>query len=623
MRSLFGNLHTPSSFSPLSGRIPGRTSAIAHAFWIPVCLLAGWLQAAALAWPLRDWSGFGLTMGQPSGWLQILSLALLVLALQQAPRVAVAAWRGWLFASAWLTSTFWWLFVSMHTYGGLSAWMAVLAVLALAGALALYYGLAAGLLAAWSPRSRMAQAPLFAALWTLAELMRGQWLTGFPWGAGGYAQVDLLAAWAPWIGVYGMGLLAALMAYALGSCITGTGRWIIRWLTGPARSPVGAPSRRRTQAAAATDGASVARSLASLAGLLVLFVALTQAGRWLPPGQRDTASAGTMRVWLLQGNIDQGQKFDMGTGVAQALDWYPREIALAAQVAKDTPDQAPQLVVAPETALPMLPDQLGAEFWRPLLEQLAQPGVAQPVNVLFGLPLGSYAAGYTNSAWGLDPGTAARAGHALREAGGGDRLTGAGLGDQVHPYQYDKHHLVPFGEFIPALFRWFVNLMNIPLGDFDRGALGQPSWPVAGQRVAPNICYEDLFGEELAAPFLVPERAPTVLVNLSNIAWFGDTIAIDQHLQISRLRTLELGRPMLRATNTGATALIDHRGVVAERLARLTRSRLEVSVEGRTGITPYAHWTSRWGLMPLWIGCLTVALLVASMRQRGGRRRRL
>jgi apolipoprotein N-acyltransferase len=365
------------------------------------------------------------------------------------------------------------------------------------------------------------------------------------------------------------------------------------------------------------------RPLASLAGLLVLVGALTQAERWLPAGQQDTASAGTMRVWLLQGNIDQDQKFEAGTGVAQALDWYPREIGQAVQAAHNTPDQAPQLVVAPETALPMLPDQLGIDFWRPLLKQLQQPGVAQPVNVLFGLPLGSYAEGYTNSAWGLNKGMAARASQTMSEAGSGDALlTGGGLGAEVHPYQYDKHHLVPFGEFIPTLFRWFVALMNIPLGDFDRGALGQPSWPVAGQRIAPNICYEDLFGEELAAAFLVHELAPTMLVNLSNIAWFGDTIAIDQHLQISRLRTLELGRPMLRATNTGATALIDHHGVVVQQLDRLTRGRLEVSVEGRTGVTPYARWTSRWGLMPLWIGCLTVALLVASMRQRGGRRRR-
>jgi apolipoprotein N-acyltransferase len=420
-----------------------------------------------------------------------------------------------------------------------------------------------------------------------------------------------------------MGLLAAVMAYGVGSVLTGAGRWIIAWLSGPVRSTAGAPSRRQASASRPTDWSGVLRSWVSLLGVVVLLGTLTQAERWLPAGQQNTASAGAMRVWLLQGNIDQDQKFEAGTGVAQALSWYPREIGLAVQAAQDTPDLAPQLVVAPETALPMLPSQLGVEFWQPLLKQLEQPGAAQPVNVMFGLPLGSYAEGYTNSAWGLDKNIAARALKTLGGLDGGGLLTGAGLGADAQPYQYAKHHLVPFGEFIPTLFRWFVALMNIPLGDFDRGALGQPSWPVAGQRIAPNICYEDLFGEELAAAFRVHDLSPTVLVNLSNIAWFGNTIAIDQHLQISRLRTLELGRPMLRATNTGATALIDHQGVVVDQMERLTRGRLEVTVEGRTGITPYARWTARWGLTPLWIGCLTLALLVGSMRQRGGRRRRV
>jgi apolipoprotein N-acyltransferase len=112
-----------------------------------------------------------------------------------------------------------------------------------------------------------------------------------------------------------------------------------------------------------------------------------------------------------------------------------------------------------------------------------------------------------------------------------------------------------------------------------------------------------------------------VLVNLSNIAWFGDTVAIDQHLQASRLRALELGRPMLRATNTGATAVINHRGEVTHRLARLTRGRLEAVVEGRSGSTPFARWAGRWGLWPAWVACLAVVALLASRRPRRRRAR--
>jgi len=178
---------------------------------------------------------------------------------------------------------------------------------------------------------------------------------------------------------------------------------------------------------------------------------------------------------------------------------------------------------------------------------------------------------------------------------------------------------VPFGEFIPTGFRWFTELMNIPLGDFNRGRLRAPSFVVHGQRVAPNICYEDLFGEELAARFVHEEQAPTILANLSNIGWFGKTIAVAQHLEISRMRSLELQRPMVRATNTGATAVIDHRGVVRESLPPFERGTLDARVEGRNGRTPFATWAGTLGLWPLFaIGVAT--LLGAGFGRRGASR---
>jgi apolipoprotein N-acyltransferase len=616
MRSLFGNLHTPSTFAPLSGLPPRRGSVMASLFWLLTCGLGGWLQAASLAWPLPSWHPLGLTPGEPSGTLQLAAMVLLVLALQQSSRMGMAAWRGWVFATAWLAGTFWWLFVSMHTYGGLAAWLAAAAVLALAGALSLYYAAAMGVLALLAPRARWAQAVLFAALWTLAELMRAQWFTGFPWGAVGYAHVDTLGAWAPWVGVYGMGAIAAMLAFGLGSAITALLRGAHRWLT----RPVGLnPPTRRGPSASRSDRLAWLGALGQplrVALMVLVLAALWWGGRWLPDGQRSTAGTGALRVWLLQGNIAQDEKFVAGTGMAQALAWYPEQIAQAVAAAAADPGQGPQLVVAPETAVPLLPSQLGPDFWPPLLNALAQPGADSPVAALIGLPLGSYTAGYTNSAWGLDAVTAASVRTRPSQDGAGTNP----LPDDAF-YRYDKHHLVPFGEFIPPLFRWFTELMNIPLGDFSRGALPQPAWSVAGQRVAPNICYEDLFGEELAASFRAPDVAPTVLINLSNIAWFGDTVAIDQHLQISRLRTLELGRPMLRATNTGATAVIDHRGEVTHALPRLTRDRLVASVEGRSGTTPFARWAARWGLTPVWVTCLTLVLLMGSMRRRVKRRR--
>jgi apolipoprotein N-acyltransferase len=133
-----------------------------------------------------------------------------------------------------------------------------------------------------------------------------------------------------------------------------------------------------------------------------------------------------------------------------------------------------------------------------------------------------------------------------------------------------------------------------------------------------------LFGEELAQSFADPATAPTLLLNLSNIAWFGDTVAIDQHLQISRMRTLELGRPMLRATNTGATAIINARGEVTHRLPSGVQAALTASVRGVDGpVTPYARWVSVWGLWPLVLLCLGAFAVVAwlSSQLRHGQRR--
>jgi apolipoprotein N-acyltransferase len=185
-------------------------------------------------------------------------------------------------------------------------------------------------------------------------------------------------------------------------------------------------------------------------------------------------------------------------------------------------------------------------------------------------------------------------------------------------YRYDKHHLVPFGEFIPLGARWFVDMMRIPLGDFNRGILLQVPFKVGDQWVMPNICYEDLFGEEIAAQLAAGSTSglpqATILLNMSNIAWFGNSIALPQHLQISQMRALETGRPMLRATNTGATAVIDAAGRIVARLPYFTRGTLAVDVQGYAGLTPYA----RYGNLPVLaaaIFLLGIAWLLARRRR--------
>ena len=533
--------------------MPGR--------WAWALLAAGVAHAAALAWPLP-----GPVAGQPLPWLQWLALCVLAAGVRRAPSRAAAFWRGWGFATAWLAATFWWLFISMHVYGGLAAPLAALAVLALAAFLGLYTAGMAALLWRWRRSGPWRYALVFAAGWTLAEWARGTWLTGFPWGAAGYALVDAYAAWAPWVGVYGMGALSAGLAAGLAA-------WGLERLGREAKSPQGRPG-------GAAWGARIAAGVAVLALGPVLW--WPSGGVWLADRLPAwTVPAGDMPVALLQGNIPQDEKFAPGVGVPLALDWYETQVAEALRLLDA---RGGGLVVAPETAIPLLPQDMDPAWWARWRARIADSRSA----VLLGLPLGSWAEGYTNSV--------------------------AGWAASREMYRYDKHHLVPFGEFVPPLFRWFVAMMDIPLGDFRRGPLGQPPFEWGGQRIAPNVCYEDLFGEELAVAFHGASGAPTVLVNVSNIAWFGDTVAIDQHRHISRLRALELQRPMLRATNTGATVVIDHLGRVQAELPRLTRGRLEATVQGRQGLTPYARWAGRWGQWPL-VG-LALLVLVGARRPR-------
>jgi apolipoprotein N-acyltransferase len=176
-------------------------------------------------------------------------------------------------------------------------------------------------------------------------------------------------------------------------------------------------------------------------------------------------------------------------------------------------------------------------------------------------------------------------------------------------YAYGKRHLLPFGEFIPPGFGWFVRAMSIPMSDQEAGRSTAPL-QVGGQSVRPLICYEDLFGEDIAAS-VVGSDAATLLANATNLAWFGRHMVQDQHLQFSRMRALEFQRAVVRATNTGATAVVNHRGQVTQRLPSLQEGILETEVEGRSGSTPYALWLARFGLWPLVVG---VVLVLAATR---------
>ena len=273
-----------------------------------------------------------------------------------------------------------------------------------------------------------------------------------------------------------------------------------------------------------------------------------------------------VKVALLQGNVPQDVKWEAGSRAAM-LEQY-RQMALKSDA---------RIVVFPETALPMFADQIPREYLRSLLEHAD----ARRVDFL----LGSVERGSDGSNGG-----AFDYYNSVISFGTGKRQS------------YRKTHLVPFGEFIPLGFKWVLNVLKIPLTDFASGGTDQKPLDIAGQRVAANICYEDAFGEEIIRQL----PAATLMVNVSNVAWFGKSWAADQHFQMSQMRSIETSRWMLRATNTGVTGAIDEKGRAVAVLPQFTTDTLIVAAQGRRGTTPYVV-VGNWPIL----GVLAAALGLA------------
>ena len=392
----------------------------------------------------------------PYGWwpIGIVSLAVTFHLVLRANSIRDSALIGWAYGFGWTGCGVYWLFISMHRFGGMSAWMAALAVFLMALVLGAFSALAMAvgtwLRRRWSTSDAITALLLFPSLWTVTEWMRGWVFTGLPWVASGYAHTSSpLSGYAPLVGVFGIGWFAALVA----GCLALLPRTRMRyWMA-----------------------------------LCALGIAVFAAGYGLGRIGWTEASGKPIKVRLLQGNVPQEMKFERDQ-ITAALALYHDMI---------TAEQA-DLIATPETAVPVFARQLPPDY----LPRLSKFAERTGSHIALGIPINDSAWKYANSVVGIGP-------HAAAEPGG-------------FAYRYDKHHLVPFGEFVPTGFRWFVNMMRIPLGDFERGSALQTPFAVRDQWVLPNICYEDLFGEEIAdqiaAGFYSGKGEATILLNTSNIA---------------------------------------------------------------------------------------------------------
>lgn len=310
--------------------------------------------------------------------------------------------------------------------------------------------------------------------------------------------------------------------------------------------------------------------------ILVLGAALIGSGSaWLKELEWTTAVGKPVSVALAQGNVAQTIKWDKAHFIDSLLLYYKQVAATHADI-----------MILPETALPVFLDELPNGYLAALTSKAQRKGMA----LATGLPRRTDdQEGYLNAV--------------------------VVLTTDKKPY-YAKNHLVPLSEFIPLkwLIGWLYHYINMPLADFTPGGSKQTPLPMAGQRIAFNICYEDSFGEEL----IYAAKQATLLANVSNLAWFGKSQALKQHLQISQTRAIETGRFMLRSTNTGSTAIIRPNGEIANISAPNTRQVLMGFAEGRQGLTPYM----RFGNLPiLTLACclLFVALIVEYYRRRSQR----
>ncbi|HYD33150.1 MAG TPA: apolipoprotein N-acyltransferase, partial [Methylophilaceae bacterium] len=401
-----------------------------------------------------------------------MALALLLHLWRRTGTVEQAAWLGFAFGLGLFGAGVYWIYISLHDFGGMPWWMAGFSTFVLCAFLSLFPAAVGWLGKRFETSKPWLNILVVPVLWALSEWVRSWIFTGFPWLAVGYSQVPFspLAGFAPVLGIYGVSLLTVLAA-----CLF----W---WW-------------------------ALEKSRRLITGFVI-------AGLWIGGGLLKLIDWTTpyntpITVALVQGNIAQDMKWDPQEA-QRTLDFY------FAQVKKSQAD----LVVLPETALPMLISHVPDEYLSDISQHAAQHGgdvLVGAVELVDGH--------YYNSmlSFGSSP-------------------------TQI----YRKSHLVPFGEFIPlkGIFGWiYRDWLNIPLTDLSRGRIDQQPLHVAGQRAAINICYEDVFGEEIIRQ--LPDA--TLLVNASNDAWYGESYAAHQHMQISQARALETGRMMLRATNTGAT----------------------------------------------------------------------
>ena len=461
-------------------------------------------------------------------WLVFITQALAFTLWQQlTPR---RAWfTAWVFGIGLQCSGVSWIYYSLHVHGGTPPLFAALIIFLLACYLSIYTGFAAYIVTRFCPQNLILRMLIFyPAAWVFFEWAQGYVMTGFAWMQTGYTQIDLpLSGYAPVLGNYGVGGFVAMSAGALVLLLNQL--YIL--------------SGRQSYLSATTKNKNEWYFLFALKIVLpVAFIWLL--GGIIKPINWTTPEGEPIKVSLIQGNVPQAVKWKREMR-QPTLNLY-RRLTLAQ-------DDDVDLIIWPETAVP--------DYWypvQPFVRELKQQMAKRHTDLIFGIFVKN------------------------------DQLQLLNSMLSVNGEVYSKRHLVPLGEFIPFRFLidFFSRWVHIPMSDIASGADDQPLLHGAGIPLGISLCYEDAFSRDILTT--LPEAK--LLVNASNDAWFEDSNESYQHHEIARMRALETGRYMVRATNTGISAIIGPHGEVLKQAPHFEVAVLTAEVQPMVGSTPFVIW---------------------------------
>lgn len=487
-------------------------------------------------------------------WLTLTALLFAIYKVKNQPKKTFE--YGLFYGLGWFGAGISWVHVSIDTFGGLPLIGSIGLMTLLVGYLALYPALACYLTARFSPKVIIW--PLsFAAFWFLSEWLRSFMLTGFPWLSLGYGQLTSpLATLAPVIGEIGITFVLCVIAAAL--MVIGISLAPNRFNLSPSDEDNNAKNNKV--------------HLVFASGLIAIVILVT----FLTPAQWTKPLNSSKQLLLVQGNIEQ------------SIRWQPENdwpnMLKHLDLTRPHYDQV-DLIIWPEAAIPIL-EPLAQEELHNLNKVAAQNHTAVITGIID---------------YHTDTKTVY---NTLITLGLRNNDDTKGRYYYMHQNRYTKHQLLPIGEFVPFedFLRPLAPIFDLPMSSFTRGDKIQPNLRANGINLAPAICYEIIFPQLLRQNI---KDETDIILTVSNDAWFGDSIGPHQHMQIAQMRALEFGRPVVRATNNGVTAVTDHQGNITAQLPQFTADVLKADVGLVTGKTPYLIY----GDMPMWVVNLLILLV--------------